>query len=53
LFFCSPLFPKTSLKSYFSKEKTEKKKAKKGCPQQAKGNGIIGGDPLGRKPFMP
>jgi hypothetical protein len=35
-----PSFPEDFPKSYFSKEKTEKKKAIKRCPQQAKGNGI-------------
>jgi hypothetical protein len=40
LCFLFPPFPETSLKSYFSKEKTEKKKAIKRCPKQAKGNGI-------------
>jgi hypothetical protein len=39
----------------FFKEKTEKKKADKegGHSVRTKGNGIIGGDPLGRRPFMP
>jgi len=38
-----------------SKRKTGKKKAVKqrGRRGKPKGNGIIGGQPLGRKPFMP
>jgi hypothetical protein len=35
------------------KRQKGKKKAIRSAGKQAKGNGIIGGDPLGRKPFMP
>jgi len=35
------------------KRKREKRKQILEPVNQAKGNGIIGGDPLGRKPFMP
>jgi hypothetical protein len=43
-----PLFRPSALKSCFSKEKTEKKKAQEVWPwKEPKGNGIIGGDPSG------
>jgi len=44
-----------SLRVNISKRKTGKKKADKqrGHREKLKGNGIIGGYLLGRKPFMP
>jgi hypothetical protein len=35
-----PSFPEDFLKKLFFKRKNGKKESKKGCPQQAKGNGI-------------
>jgi hypothetical protein len=45
-------FRRLPLNDYFQKKKGKKKAILKDR-QQAKGNGIIGGDPLGRQPFMP